>query len=363
MKKLILISILFLFILNIYCLNKDTEFRQGMYLRTDIIAGSYFDSLLTLASQAGINNIVFDIKDMKGRLYVKVNNCPTLLNKPGDLIVNLPDLVSKIHKADMMASARIVAFHNSRAAKSDSSFCPKDSLGNRWVEIPSKGAQWLDPSMAQVQNDLFKLIDMVITAGVDEIQFDYIRFPTQGSVRNASFEFQRENDRQLLKDSTYVSITRMDIIEDFLKKVHNRYKNNKIKFTADIFAIVSWQNPLDILATGQDIKRMSKYLDVIHPMIYSSHFDNNFGFRDDVHNEPYDIIFKGIKRTNSKTNPGCKVVPYIQANNWLVNYKKEYIAAQIAACKEAEAAGYLLWNATPNYQITLGWLTEINTNQ
>ncbi|MDP8320984.1 MAG: putative glycoside hydrolase [Candidatus Stygibacter australis] len=363
MMKLISLCFLLLFTLNIFGSNTDSEFRQGMYLRTDIVAGANFDTLLTIAAQSGINNVVFDIKDMKGKLYVKINDCPTLLNKPGDLIVNLPELVSKIHAADMMATARIVAFHNNRAAKVDSSFCPKDSLGNRWIEIPSKGPQWLDPSLVDVQNDLFKLMDVVIKAGVDEIQFDYIRFPTQGNVSKAIFEFQRENDRQLFLDSTYVAKSKMDIIEDFLRKVDKRYKGNKVHFTADIFAIVSWQNQRDIEATGQDIRRMSKYLDVIHPMIYSSHFDNGFGYRQDVHNEPYDIIFKGIKRTTSKLTPGCEVVPYIQANNWLVIYKKEYIAAQVAACREAGAAGYLLWNATLNYQTTLGWLTELNTNQ
>jgi len=363
MKKLILLYILVFFALNLFGSNSISEFRQGMYLRTDIAAGANFDSLLTLAAQSGINNIVFDIKDMKGRLYVMVDNCPTLINKPGDLIVNLPELVSKIHASDMMATARIVAFHNSRAAKSDSSFCPKDSLANRWVEIPSKGPQWLDPSLVVVQNDLFKLIDIVVKSGVDEIQFDYIRFPTQGNISHAIFEFKRENYRQLLRDSTYVAKTKMDIIEDFLKKVSNRYKGNKVHFSADIFAIVSWQNQRDIEATGQDIHRMSMHLDVIHPMIYSSHFDNGFGYRQGVHNEPYDIIFKGTKRTKSKLSSGCKVVPYIQANKWQVNYKKEYIAAQIAACREAGADGYLLWNATLNYQTTLGWLTELNTNQ
>ena len=363
MKKLLLLYFLLSFILNIFGSNTDSEFRQGMYLRTDIAVGAHFDSLLTLEGNAGINNIIFDIKDMKGRLYVKINDCPTLLNKPGDIIINLPELVSKIHAADMMATARIVAFHNSRAAKADSSYSPKDSQNNRWIEIPSRGPQWLDPSLADVQNDLFKLIDIVVKAGVDEIQFDYIRFPTQGNVSKAIFEFQRENDSQLFRDSTYVAKTKMDIIEDFLRKVDKRYKGNRVHFTADIFAIVSWQNQRDIEATGQDIHRMSKYLDVIHPMIYSSHFDNNFGYREDVHNEPYDIIFKGVKRTKSKLISGCKVIPYIQANKWQVNYKKEYIAAQVAACREAGAAGYLLWNATLNYQTTLGWLAEINTNQ
>jgi len=82
-----------------------------------------------------------------------------------------------------------------------------------------------------------------------------------------------------------------------------------------------------------------------------------------VHNEPYDVIFKGVKRTLKKMNSKCKVIPYIQANSWKVNYKKEFIAAQVAACRDSGAEGFIFWNSTIRYETTLNWLGEINTNQ
>ena len=343
--------------------NLYAEFRQGMYLRTDITVSSKFDSLMIIASQAGINNIVFDVKDMKGKTFIDIEGCPTMISRPGDLKVDICQIINKIHGYKMTATARMVAFHNTRAAGADSLVCPKDSLGNRWFESARKGAQWLDPSLPAVQNDLFSLIDEVVKAGIDEIQFDYMRFPTQGNISDARFEFMRENERQIFRDSTYIQLTKMDIIESFLFEVKKRYNKYNVDFTADIFAIVSWQNSQDIEATGQDISRMSRHLSAIHPMTYSSHFNDEFGFRHNVHNEPYDIIFKSVKRTLKKINSQCEVIPYIQANSWQVNYNKDFIAAQVAACRDSGAEGFIFWNSSIRYETTLNWLGEINTNQ
>jgi len=361
MKKNTLLLLLLLF--SIILPAENGKYVKGLYLRSDLVSGSNFDSLLVLAKRADINAIVFDIKDMKGRIYININDHKTLISKENDVKINLRKVIEKIHRYQMTAIARIVAFHNKRAALSDSVYCPIDSLGNRWIENPKKGPMWLDPSLSMVQNDLFALIDTVIQSSVDEIQFDYIRFPTQGSISKASFWFQREDDRKYFADSTYVKKKKENIIEAFLKKVRSRYKKNNIRFTADIFAIVSWQNPIDIAATGQNIKRITKHLDAIHPMVYSSHFADNFGYRENVHNEPFNLVFQTVKRSQRNTDRSCNVIPYIQANSWQVNFKKEYIAAQIDACKQAEADGFLLWNASGNYNDTLKWMIDLKELQ
>ncbi len=363
MKKYPLYLIVMLTFYSLSGGSNPIDYRKGIYLRTDIVAGSQFDSLLVKSKQAGINAVVFDIKDMKGRIYINIDNCPTMISKKDDLKINLKNTIDKIHQANMKAIARIVAFHNSRTAQADSSFCPADSLGKRWIENTDKGPQWLDPSNIIVQKDLFSLIDIVVEQSIDEIQFDYIRFPTQGNIENAVFEFMRVDERRYFADTTFIKRTKSDIIEEFLRNVKLRYADRNIYVTADIFAIVCWQNSMDIEQTGQDLVRMSRYLDALHPMLYSSHFADNFGYRENVHNEPFDIVFKGIMRTKQKINHNCKVIPYIQANSWQVNYRKEYIAAQVAACKLAGADGFLLWNATINYRKTLGWMAQLTKLQ
>ena len=216
----------------------------------------------------------------------------------------------------------------------------------------------MDSSNPIVQDYLLDLIQHVAKSGVDEIQLDYIRFPTQGNAKNAVFYFQKADYMMLKQDSTYVIRSRADIISGFLRRVRKICKKYDVMLTADVFAIVAWQRQPDIASTGQDMKKMSRNLDYIHPMIYSSHFADNFGHRQNVANEPYFILYKGTKLTMKNSADNCAVVPYIQANSWKVNYGKEFVIAQVRAIEELKAGGYILWNSSNRYKKTLTWLKE-----
>ena len=196
--------------------------------------------------------------------------------------------------------------------------------------------------------------------GIDEIQLDYVRFPTQGKISEAIFAFQKEDSIKAKNDSTYIFRQKSDIIMDFVSKAKQICDKYKVTLTADVFAIVSWQRAADILATGQDIKKMTKHLDAIHPMIYSSHFAKNFGFRENLYNEPYFIVYKGIMLSKRYASSECRVIPYIQSNSWKVNYGYDYIVAQIQAVKDSNSDGYILWNASNKYYQALRWIREFD---
>jgi len=110
--------------------------------------------------------------------------------------------------------------------------------------------------------------------------------------------------------------------------------------------------------TGQDIGRISKHLNALHPMIYSSHFGKGFSYREDIYNEPFYILYRGTQLTRKKAEPDCAIIPYIQANSWKVNYGKEYVLAQIKAIKDAGGSGYILWSSSNKYDDTLRWISE-----
>ncbi len=95
-------------------------------------------------------------------------------------------------------------------------------------------------------------------------------------------------------------------------------------------------------------------------MIYPSHFANDFNYRKNVRLEPYDILYKGTKLSIKFSNINCKIVPYIQAFDWLSNYSKEYLFSQIVAIEDAGGEGFILWNAFNNYETTLDWIIELN---
>jgi hypothetical protein len=331
---------------------------KGLYLTAYKTLSSDFYKILDLADSAQINTVVFDLKNMNGEVFFRTPQNQFLTSENLKPIIDIPKVVKTLHARNMKAVSRMVMFHDMFNAKRDSTIRPQNSDGTTWIESERRGPAWLDSSHPEVQNYLLGLIEQAAKFGVDEIQMDYIRFPTQGNSENASFYFQRADSLMMEQDSTYVPRTRADIITGFLRRAKKICEKYNVTLTADVFAIVAWQRQVDISSTGQDIKRMTEYLDFIHPMIYSSHFDANFGYRENIYNEPYFILYKGTQLTKNNSTSDCGVVPYIQANTWKVNYKKEYVISQIKAIEELNAGGYILWNSSNVYTKTLTWLKE-----
>lgn len=333
-------------------------FIEGIYLSGYTTASQRFYTILDSASTAGINNVVFDLKNMEGTIFTYITPDEKLFEHNYSPVVNVSRVLKELKSRNMKATTRLVMFYNRYIAQNDSIYRPQRSDGSAWQESPRGKPSWLDPSHPRVQDDLLYIIEEVAKMGVDEIQLDYVRFPTQGRLSEAIFYFQIEDSLMMERDSTYVGRTKCDVIADFVKRAKDICSKYRVILTGDIFAIVSWQRSVDVANTGQDLGKITKYFDIIHPMIYSSHFDRNFNHREDVYNEPYQIVFRGTYLTQRYSRRDCLIVPYIQANNWRVNYKPEYITAQIAAVKDAGAQGYILWNAQNNYFHTLRWIRE-----
>lgn len=335
---------------------KSEEFTRGVYLSGYTVASRRFASILDSAEAAGINSVVFDLKNMRGDIFFDYRSYEDRKDPRVVAKLNIGNITNKLHKRKMRSVARIVIFHDQFTAKERIHLRPVRDDGSPWLEKRGGTPSWLDSSHPEVQYDNLRIIEKVATSGVDEIQMDYVRFPTQGDVQNAIFYFQIEDSYRLEQDSTYVLREKRDIIEDFVKKAKVICTSHGVDLTADIFAITAWQNPADISQTGQDIAMMSKYLDSIHPMLYSSHFADNFSNREDMKNEPYYLMYQGTKLTQRYTNEKCKVIPYIQAFSWRVKFTFPYLFAQIQAIKDLGAEGFMLWNAKNDYDDAFQWL-------
>ncbi|MCD4796706.1 MAG: putative glycoside hydrolase [Candidatus Cloacimonetes bacterium] len=343
--------------------NLKINFTRGIYLTAYTVASKYFYSILDSAEAAEINTVIFDLKNMNGTIFFSMHQKDSLTHKKSNPIISIPKVTKTLHDRNMKAVARVVMFHDQFFAENDSLLRPQKNDGSAWQESIKKKPSWLDPSNPKVQKDLLTIISEAAKQGVDEIQLDYIRFPTQGKLSEAIFNFQVEDSLFALSDSNYVAREKRDIIKDFLVKAKRICLEYNVTLTGDVFAIVAWQREIDIKNTGQDIKVMTEYLDALHPMIYSSHFFNNFGYREDIPNEPYYIVYKATKLAQKYTNKNCMVIPYIQSNSWKVNYKQEYIISQIKAIENTNANGYILWNASNKYYRTLRWIKKFNNSK
>ncbi len=336
------------------------EFMQGLYVTAYVASRSRFDSLLVNAQNSGINTIVFDVKEMQGDVYFSLKDHPQVKYMTSEVVLNVNRVVEKIHSYGFYAVARMVQFYNISSAEKYPHLRPQLKDGGYWQEKSGHDA-WLDSSHPEVQSDLLHLIDIVAGTNVDEIQLDYVRFPTEGRVSDAVFYFELEDEFLLQQDSTYIKREKRDIIRDYVRKAREVCDRHQVRLSADIFAIVAWQRSIDIRNTGQDIAYMSPHLHHIHPMIYSSHFSDGFQFHaDDFINKPYPIIKAGIEKTIIKMDKNCEVIPFLQAFGWRVNYNREYMYDQLKAAYDTDAKGYILWNATGRYNKALGWIKEWN---
>jgi len=337
---------------------KIKDFTKGIYLTGYTIASEKFSNLLDKAQEAGINTVVFDAKNMKGDVFLSGRQKDTLRAKKYFPIFDIANTVKTLHERNMKAVCRVVIFHDQFLAKHFDEYRPGTEEGLPWRESKRREPSWLDSSNPEVQEEILEIIERVARRGVDEIQMDYIRFPTQGELDKALFHFQKEDREQVLQDSNYISREKVDIIENFIAKTKKLVDKYDVTLTADIFAIVAWQGKIDVMNTGQDIGRISKHLNALHPMIYSSHFGKGFSYREDIYNEPFYILYRGTQLTRKKAEPDCAIIPYIQANSWKVNYGKEYVLAQIKAIKDAGGSGYILWSSSNKYDDTLRWISE-----
>jgi hypothetical protein len=339
------------------------DFTRGIYLTGYTVASERFEIILDQAQEAGINTVVFDVKNMKGDVFLSGGQKDSVRAEKYKPIIDIEKTVKTLHGRNMKAVSRVVVFHDQMLAKNFADLRPEATDGGHWRESKKRDPSWLDPSNRQVQEEILEIIERVVRSGVDEIQMDYIRFPTQGNLENALFSFQKIDKEISLADSNYIPREKVDIIENFIDETKKIVENYGVTLTADLFAIVAWQAPADVSNTGQDIARLSKYLDSVHPMIYSSHFSAGFSFREQIENEPYYIVYQGTILTLQEAEEGCRVIPYIQANNWKVNFNKSYIIAQVRAIEDAEADGYILWSSSNKYESALDWLAEYYSKQ
>jgi hypothetical protein len=315
---------------------KETEVR-AIYMTGGTAGSAHGIDLVRRWKQAGGNAVVFDIKDSDGTINVPFEH-PLARKIKNHPITNLPKYVRFLHSLDMHVIARQALFRDDNIAQNHSALAVQSrSLHQPWRE--NGKLVWSDSSNKEVQDYNIALAKYVATSGVDEIQFDYVRFPAEGNQADAQFAFQK--DPKMHRD---------DVIANFLDRAYTELHPMGVLVSLDVFGIMAWQRQVDLSHTGQDITKMAKHCDVISPMIYPSHF---FGM--DGYASPGDAPehFIGVSMDRfEKVTAGTGVVlrPWLQAFRWRTKtYSPEYILKQVSTSKGHHGDGFLFWNAANDY--------------
>jgi len=315
---------------------KNEEIR-AIYLTGTTAGSAKGVQIIRRWHEAGGNAVVFDIKDSDGSINVPFDH-PLARKLKSYPISNLPKFVRFIHSLDMHAIARQALFRDDNIAKNHSALAVQSrSLHQPWRE--NGKLVWADSSNLQVQDYNLALAKYVAGSGVDEVQFDYVRFPAEGNQADAQFAFQK--DPKLQRDV---------VIANFLDRAYSELHPMGVLLSLDVFGVMAWQRQVDLRHTGQDIVKMAKHCDVLSPMIYPSHF---FGM--DNYKRPGDapehFIGMSMDRYVKVTEgTGVTLRPWLQAFAWRTpTYSPKYILAQVSTSKQHGGDGFLFWNARNDY--------------
>jgi len=306
-----------------------------------------FNKIKAAAKAAGINTFVVDAKMFLEKELIEAAKEKKI---KADFRVTPSEtfakIVKELHSEGFIVSARIVVFKDDHLviARPDLSVKKKD--GSLYRDL--KMGRWADPYSPEVQLYNQLIAERAALSGADEVQFDYVRFPAERGAKEAVYPAYDE------------TLTKVDVITGFLAGTRARLKKYNTSIAVDIFGVTAWQSKVDITALGQDLKRMAKYIDVISPMLYPSHFHNGYDGFANPGAEPYYFLNKGVKQTlEILSGEAVTVVPWIQGFNMKSpNYGPQYIREQIRACRDNEVKGFLVWNARNDYTTTFQALSN-----
>lgn len=338
-------------------------------------AAAKLDANIELAKKTDINAFVIDLKDetngvlfnsdnefaksMKLWSYKRDSDGNEEWKDMGNYVQSLYDLeavVKKCHDNNITVIGRIVCFNDLSLAHNHPEMSIKDESGNSMKFKLEKYHQFANPYNSDVWDFLIDLAIEAIEKGVDEIQFDYVRFPTISTKSGEKPYFGPE-------DSTP---TRIDAINRFLQTARRKVQDTYgVPLTADVFGIIL-SSELDGKLIGQGWSTIGLTgVDAVCPMVYPSHYATNTVLNgknfDKPDLYPYEIMYNAlVMGADEAAQTGYATVrPYVQAftasylgDGKYLSYKNnpEPVKAQIKAINDAGFSEWILWNASADYE-------------
>ena len=323
---------------------------HGIYMNT----GLNLEEELDLISRTELNAVVINLKEGDG---VYFNSQNELARSVGGnymrLSVDLPEIVRQCHERDVWVIGRIVCFKDPMLAEAYPERALCDADGNVLHFNTESRMAFLDPYNPDNWDYCIDLALEAIELGVDEIQFDYVRFPTGSTVEGVQPTYREAENIP----TTY------DAINRFLQTARIRIQDTYgVPVSGDVFGI-SLTSRSDGALIGQDWPTIGfTGVDSVCPMVYPSHYAlgttlNGVEFpTPDTH--PYEVMYNALMvgREFHEQEGYAVVRPYIQAftasyigeGNYMV-YDYNAINDQICALQDAGLDEFILWSPNPNY--------------
>jgi hypothetical protein len=285
-----------------------------------------WDDLVALAETTELNAVMLDLKDEEGLVFY--DSDVEIARRAGavDRRFDLGAVSRQMADAGLYLIGRIVTFQDPRAARA----IPEIAVGDSSTGgVYSKNGQYfLDPTDPEARAYGLSLAMEACRLGVDEIQFDYVRYP-DGFGQQATFDGGSDGG------------TRVYTIQTFLEEAKARLHPLGCAVAGDIFGFITAAT--DDGGIGQQWEVVTDVLDVVSPMVYPSHYGPGwYGF--DVPNDhPGEMVNRALGDGIRRLDSAAVIRPWLQD----FGYSADQVREQIDAA-ESYGLGWMLWNANSN---------------
>ena len=301
------------------------------------------ERIFDLIENTEVNSIVIDIKDYSGMVAFRVPG--KKVEKLGATRKRTPEIksfINRLHERGVYVIGRIVVFQDPYLAekKKDISVQRKND-GALWSD--KKGLHYIDPGARLAWDYNLELAEYAYkNKGFDEINFDYIRFPSDGDTDNTHYPVS--SPKMNKSTSTY---GKPEVLESFFAYLKDELDKVKgIKTSADLFGMTATsKHGMNI---GQVLEKAVPYFDYIAPMVYPSHYPAGFNGWSDPNDYPYEVVEHSMTRAvtrlkNASTSPD-KLRPWLQDFDYGGDYGPTEVRDQIQATYDSGLSSWMLWS-------------------
>jgi hypothetical protein len=332
---------------------KQMDFESNPYVNVKGIyvsgssAATNIEKFIEIAKNSEINSFIIDIKDDSGKILFPSETAKALLGERYSFhIRDIESLIKKLKDEDIYLIGRLVSFKSPKYAAT----FPERAIIYKGGGLfkTNDAAYWGSPYDRQLWEYNKDIAEEAIKLGFNEIQFDYVRFPTSGGI-NLDERLDYRNE---------LGETKTKAVQSYIKYMQEELMDYEAYLSADVYGWTS--TAINDVGIGQHWEGISNVIDVISPMFYPSHYGEGiFGFEvPDAH--PYEVMNRATEdavQRNANIDTPAKIRPWIQSftAGWVtghISYTMDRVNDQIRALKEFGIDEYMLWNSSNNYNVT-----------
>ena len=319
----------------------QTEMVKSLYANLGVLGEpDRWNALLDMADRTEINAIVIDVK--QDNIYYDTQ-VPFFQSIPGMVtpVLDMQSILNDMHERNLYAIARMVVFKDPLVAEARPDLSVKTEGTNEpWLDM--NGTPWVNAFYPELWEANADLAEELIKMGFDEVQYDYIRFPSDGDLKTSDF------------GNEYTEALRREAITSAVALGAQRVHEAGGVFSIDLFPIIALMG--DDQGIGQTLQDLTPLVDYVSLMIYPSHYERgNIPVDGHPNDFPAETVTYTLQRSQEVV-PGTikKMRPWLQDFDYPLEgytpYGPDRVRAQIDAAEAMGVSGWILWNAAGQFQ-------------